>query len=276
MTEAGRRVTLTVTEQVGHLELSRPEARNAMDPDFVRDFGDALDQAVSRPDIRALLVTGQGPSFCVGGDLSYFTSHPDTLEEDLGWMVDHWHEVLGRFASIDLPVITAVHGGTAGGGLGMVWCADHVIAAEDTRIAAGFADIGLSGDGGASWYLPRLVGHRRAQAMILDNVPVDAPTALEWGIVHSVVPRADLMDAAWTSARRFARRSAPAFRQAKRLLRESSTHGLVEHLHAEAEAIHACAASSDSAEGISAFVEKRPAVFTEPYPAAGLVSTLRG
>jgi enoyl-CoA hydratase/carnithine racemase len=275
VTEAGRRVTLTVTEQIAHLELSRPAARNAMDPDFVRDFGDALGRAVDRQDVRTLLITAQGPSFCVGGDLSFFTSRPDSLESDLGWMVDHWHEVLGRFASIDIPVVTAVHGGTAGGGLGLVWCADHVIAAEDTRMAAGFADIGLSGDGGASWYLPRLVGHRRAQAMILDNVPVDAPTALDWGIVHSVVPREDLVDEAWTAARRFARRSARAFRHAKHLLRESSTHGLVEHLEAEAEAIHACAGSVDPAEGISSFVEKRTAVFTEPYSAAGYADSVR-
>lgn len=262
----GDRVTLTVSERIAHLELTRPDSRNAMDPDFVRDFGAAVDRAAVEETVRTLLITARGPSFCVGGDLAYFTSRPDSLEGDLGWMVDHWHEVLARLAGLDLPVVTAVHGGTAGGGLGLVWCADHVVAAEDTRLAGGFADIGLSGDGGASWHLPRYVGLRRAQAMILDNVPIDAATALDWGIVNKVVPGDGLLEAAWTVARRFSRRSATAFGQAKRLLAASSTNDYVDHLRAEAEAIHACAASPDSAEGIRSFLEKRGAEFTAPYP----------
>lgn len=266
MSSVGRRVTLTVSERIAHLELTRPSAHNAMDPDFVRDVGQAVDRAAGEEGVRTLLITARGPSFCVGGDLSYFSSRPDSLEADLGWMVDHWHEVLARLARLDLPVVTAVHGGTAGGGLGFVWCADHVIAAEDTRMAGGFADIGLSGDGGASWHLPRYVGLRRAQAMILDNVPIDASTALDWGIVNRVVPAAALLEEAWETARRFSRRSATAFSQAKRLLAVSSTNGYVDQLRAEAEAIHACAASPDAAEGIRAFLEKRGADFADNYP----------
>lgn len=271
----GDRVALTVAERIAHLELTRPGSRNAMDPDFVRDFGAAVDRAAEDETVRTLLITARGPSFCVGGDLAYFSSRPDSLEGDLGWMVDHWHEVLARLARLDLPVVTAVHGGTAGGGLGLVWCADHVIAAEDTRMAGGFADIGLSGDGGASWHLPRYVGLRRAQAMILDNLTINAATALEWGIVNQVVPGERLAREAWAAAQRFSRRSAPAFSQAKHLLAESSTNGYVEHLRAEAEAIHACAASPDSAEGIQAFLDKRDANFTEPYLNVGDVVPAR-
>lgn len=269
MSGGGDRVTLTIQDRIAHLELTRPTSRNAMDPDFVRDFGVAVERAASEDEVRTLLITARGPSFCVGGDLAYFSSRPDSLESDLGRMVDHWHEVLARLAVLDLPVVTAVQGGTAGGGLGLVWCADHVIAAEDTRMAGGFADIGLSGDGGASWHLPRYVGLRRAQAMILDNLPIDAATALDWGIVNDVVPGSELPEAAWAAARRLSRRSATAFSQAKRLLAVSSTNGYVHHLRAEAEAIHACAASPDSAEGIQAFLDKRDADFTDPYPGVG-------
>lgn len=270
----GDRVRLVIAEGIAHLELSRPEALNAMDPSFVEEFGDAVDRIAADMSVRTLLITAQGPSFCVGGDLNYFSAHVDRHEEVLCWMVDHWHEVLARLACLDIPVVTAVQGGTAGGGLGAVWCADHVIAAESTRMAGGFADIGLSGDGGASWHLPRYVGLRRAQAMILDNVPINAATALDWGIVNQVVPEDELRSAAWGAARRFARRSATAFRHAKRLLAASSTNGYVEHLRAEAGAIHACAAAQDSADGIRAFLAKKKPLFTDPYPVA--VSTARG
>ncbi|MFB9073548.1 enoyl-CoA hydratase/isomerase family protein [Citricoccus parietis] len=246
-----------------------------MDPAFVEEFGTAIHQVAADSSIRTLLITAQGPSFCVGGDLNYFSAHVDRHEEILRWMVDHWHEVLGRLFTLDVPVVTAVKGGTAGGGLGPVWCADHVIAAESTRMAGGFADIGLSGDGGASWHLPRYVGLRRAQAMILDNVPIDAATALDWGIVGAVVPDADLQAAAWEAARRFSRRSATAFSQAKRLLAASSGNSYLEHLQAEAEAIHVCAAASDSVFGIRSFLAKERPVFTDPYPVQA-VSTGRG
>jgi enoyl-CoA hydratase/carnithine racemase len=262
----GERVTLSVSERIAHLELSRPEARNAMDPRFVEDFGAAVEEVAANGSVRTLLVTAQGPSFCVGGDLDYFSTHTARHAELLGWMVDHWHAVLARLSALDIPVVTAVQGGTAGGGLGPVWCADHVVAAESTRMAGGFADIGLSGDGGASWHLPRYVGLRRAQSMILDNVSIDAATALEWGIVNAVVSDADLAEIAWSTAIRFSRRSATAFRHAKRLLAESPFHGYVEHLGAEAEAIHACAAAADSAEGIRAFLAKEEPTFMDPYP----------
>ncbi|GAA1365132.1 enoyl-CoA hydratase-related protein [Arthrobacter rhombi] len=269
----GDRVTLAIANGIAHLELSRPVARNAMDPTFVEEFGATIDRVAADSSVRTLLITAQGPSFCVGGDLKHFAANTDRHEEILCWMVDHWHEVLGRLSALDIPVVTAVQGGTAGGGLGPVWCADYVIAAESTRMAGGFADIGLSGDGGASWHLPRYVGLRRAQAMILDNLPIDAATALEWGIVNAVVPDVELVDAAWAAARRFSRRSATAFSQAKRLLAASSTNGYLEHLQAEAEAIHTCAAAADSAEGIMSFLAKEQPTFTDGYPSA--VSTFR-
>ena len=104
--------------------------------------------------------------------------------------------------------------------------------------------------------------------MILDNVQISAATALEWGIVTTVVPDAELANAAWTVAERFSRRSATAFSRAKKLLATSSTNGYGEHLHAEAEAIHACAAAPDSSEGIRAFLTKREPHFSDPYPSA--------
>jgi enoyl-CoA hydratase/carnithine racemase len=100
-----------------------------MDPRFVEEFGAAVDEVASNGSVRTLLITARGPSFCVGGDLGYFSAHADRHAELLGWMVDHWHAVLARLSVLDMPVVTAVQGETAGGGLGLVWCADHVVEA---------------------------------------------------------------------------------------------------------------------------------------------------
>jgi enoyl-CoA hydratase/carnithine racemase len=259
------RMTLTIADRVAHLELARPGSRNAMDPLFVTELDAALDAIDADGQVRSLLVTGQGPSFSVGGDLAYFVGRPDTHEADFGWMVDNWHACLKRLGAVPYPVVVAVHGGTAGGGLGFVYTADYVIAAENTRFAAGFADIGLSGDAGTSWYLPRLVGHRRAQAMLLDNLAIDAATALDWGLVTRVVPDDELAGVARATAERFAKRSATAFSRAKRLLLESSVNDQRQQLDAEAVAIKESAVRSDIVTGLSAFMAKQRPEFTDPY-----------
>ena len=260
------RLTLRICERIAHIQLSRPEAHNAMDPAFVNEFSSAIDVVEAEQSVRTVLISALGPSFCVGGDLAYFSSRPTHLTDDLKWMVDHWHKLLPRLAALPFPVIAAIQGGTAGGGLGPVWCADYVIAAESTVLAGGFADIGLSGDGGASWHLPRYVGLRRAQAFILDNERVDASKALEWGLVNRVVPDNELGEIAWETARRFSQRSATAFAHAKRLLLESSTNDYVEHLQAEALAIHDCAERQDVRTGIQAFAAGTKPEFTDPVP----------
>ncbi|WP_158461429.1 enoyl-CoA hydratase/isomerase family protein [Rhodococcus opacus] len=257
------RCTVTVDDGVAHLRLTRPDARNAIDLAMVEALAEAAETIASHDKARSLLISGEGPAFCVGGDLKYFTEHLDTLTDEFRTMVTLWHRTLPLLDELPFPVVTAVHGGTAGGGLGLVWCADHVVAAESTKIATGFAEIGLSGDGGSSWHLPRLVGMRRAKEMILENRALDANTALEWGLVNRVVPNDKLLNTALEQARRFANGSITATRQMKRLLAAtmSSTHR--EQLTAELEAMLVCGAAHDSRVGIRSFVDRTRATFTD-------------
>ncbi len=258
------RCTLTVDDDgVAHLRLTRPDARNAIDLAMVESLAEAAESIAAHDTARSLLISGDGPAFCVGGDLKYFTEHLDTLASEFRTMISLWHRTLPLLDELPFPVVTAVHGGTAGGGLGLVWCADHVVAAENTKIATGFADIGLSGDGGSSWHLPRLVGMRRAKEMILENRVLDATTALEWGLVNRVVPDAALLNAAFERARFFATRSITATRQSKRLLAESMASTHREQLEAELEAMLVCGAAQDAQVGIRSFVTQRQATFTD-------------
>jgi 2-(1,2-epoxy-1,2-dihydrophenyl)acetyl-CoA isomerase len=159
---AETRVELTVSEGVAHLRLVRADALNAID----RAMVDALERAVCAcaddPDVRALLVAAEGPSFTVGGDLNHLGGALERLPAELDEMISIFHRALARIADLPVPVVCAVQGAAAGGGLGLLWCADVVIASEEAKLIAGFAQLALSGDGGSSWYLPRLIGLRRA------------------------------------------------------------------------------------------------------------------
>ena len=163
------RVKLTVEDHVAHLRLNRPAERNGIDHEMALALAEAVAAVHADVNARALLISGEGPAFCVGGDLKFLAPKVATLDEEFQTMIGSWHDTLPRFSELPIPVVTAIHGGTAGGGLGLVWCADFVIAADNTKIATGFVELGLPGDGGSSWHLPRLVGLRRAQELILDK-----------------------------------------------------------------------------------------------------------
>ncbi|MCW3472854.1 enoyl-CoA hydratase-related protein [Rhodococcus pyridinivorans] len=256
------RCSLTIEGGIAQLRLTRLNARNAIDPAMVAAIAVAAERVAADPTVRCLLIAADGPDFCVGGDLKHFASNLDRLSPELEVMITQWHRTLALLDELPFPVVTAVQGGTAGGGLGLLWCADHVVAGESTKMATGFADIGLSGDGGSSWHLPRLVGIRRAKELILENRVIDARTALEWGIVNQVVADDTIADLALDKARALAARSITATRRMKALLNASGQSTYREQLAAELDAIVECGAGEDSRVGIISFVERRPAQFT--------------
>jgi 2-(1,2-epoxy-1,2-dihydrophenyl)acetyl-CoA isomerase len=255
MTE--RRVTLEVDGGVARLRLARPEARNGIDAAMVEALGAAVAACETRPGVRCVLIGADGPSFSVGGDLRHFAGTLERLPEELDTMIGRYHTTLARLAALPVPVVCAVRGAAAGGGLGLLWCADVVIAADDLRLTSGFALLGLSGDGGSTWHLPRLVGMRRALDFTLGGLVLSAQEALDWGLVSRVVPVDALEAAAEETARRFAAGPTIAYGHIRRLLRTSSTATFEEQLAAERTAIVDCGRAADAREGIAAFVARR-------------------
>jgi 2-(1,2-epoxy-1,2-dihydrophenyl)acetyl-CoA isomerase len=255
------RVSFSVSDGVGRLQLVRPEGHNGIDMAWVR----ALEQAVAAceraaGEARAVLIAADGASFTVGGDMVHFAGEVDRLADELRDMIWPFHDCLARIAELPVPVVCAVQGPAAGGGLGLLWASDIVIAAEDLKIATGFAALGLSGDGGSSWYLPRLVGLRRAQEIFLENRIVTAAQALEWGLVTRVVPLAELAGEAASAVRRLADGPTLALARMRALLRESSEATLREQLAAELASIVRCGESEDAAAAVRAFAaHERPA-----------------
>ncbi|MQA13051.1 MAG: DUF4440 domain-containing protein [Pseudonocardiaceae bacterium] len=259
---SGRRelsvVAYDVSDGVATVRLNRPDAGNALDRAMAEDLAEVATRCAEDERVRAVLLCASGATFSYGGDVALFAATPHgELGAALRRMIDSYHLALQRFTDLDAPVVAAVRGAAAGGALGLVHCADVVVAAQDSKFALGYGTLGLSSDGGNTWFLPRLVGLRRAQQLLLQQRTLSAPEALEWGLVTEVVPAEDVEPDAIAIARQLATGPTRAFGAVRRLLRDSMSTPLDEQLAAEQRSIVEAAATSDAAEGIASFAAKR-------------------
>jgi 2-(1,2-epoxy-1,2-dihydrophenyl)acetyl-CoA isomerase len=254
------RVRFEVESDVARLTLCAPQRRNAQDLEWLREFLAAV-EACAAEQPRAVLIDAEGTVFTAGGDLRHLGRRLDDLETALGEMVRPFHAALAMLAQLDAPIVIALQGPIAGGGTGLLWVADFVLAAPQARIIPGFRSIATSGDGGGSWWLPRLVGPRRALQLLMEGRELDAEEALEWGLVTEIVPAEELAERAKDRVAELAAGPTVAYGQVRRLVRDSFGHGFAEHLDRETEAMLVCARSEDTREGIASLLERRPAHF---------------
>ncbi|MER5538892.1 enoyl-CoA hydratase-related protein [Streptomyces mirabilis] len=255
-------VDLRVTDGLAEVRLDRPHVRNALDQAMADDLYEVAQRLAADPEVRAVLIAGNGPVLTVGGDIAVFADNAGAgLPGKLRRMISPYHEALRILSRLDAPIVCAAHGAVAGGGLGLLYSADIVLAAEGTKFVSGFTALGLSGDGGNSWFLPRLVGPRRAAEFYLEQRVLDAHEAVEWGLATRVLPAAELADEALAVARRLAAGPTRAHGEIRRLLRESWSATLAEQLISESDAIARTAATSDASAAVTAFIDKRKPTF---------------
>jgi 2-(1,2-epoxy-1,2-dihydrophenyl)acetyl-CoA isomerase len=253
-----RTVLLDIEGGVATLRLNRPDKGNAIDERMAADLAEAATQIAERSDVRAVLITGNGPNFTVGGDLGLFADTArEQLPNRLRRMIDSYHLAIERLTGIDAPVVAAVRGGAGGGGLGLLYVADIVVAAEDARFALGYGALGLTADGGNTWFLPRMVGMRRAQELFLLNRRLTAQEALALGLVSRLEPDDAVEREAVSLAAKLASGPTRAYGAVRRMLRQSFETGLCDQLTAEKDSIVAASSTNDAQEGIAAFVAKR-------------------
>jgi 2-(1,2-epoxy-1,2-dihydrophenyl)acetyl-CoA isomerase len=256
-------VLLDVRDGIAHLTLNRPEAANGINAELARDLLAAASRISLDDDARVVLLSGNGARFCGGGDVKAFSQAGDELPSLIRLLIPSLHSAISLLVRGDAPVVTAVHGSAAGAGLGLIGASDLVVAAESTKFVMAYTGVGLTPDGSSSWFLPRLLGVRRALELTLTNRVLTAADALDWGLVTSVVPDDDVHSAAEELAARLARGPRHALAAAKRLVHTSLEDTFETHLAREGDAIVAASEDPESAEGIRAFVEKR----TPQFPA---------
>ncbi|NWG22986.1 MAG: enoyl-CoA hydratase/isomerase family protein [Pseudorhodoplanes sp.] len=255
MEQAERPVLLTIERAVAIVTLNRPCVLNAIDVDMARAFRDAIDSIDANGRVRSILLRGEGRAFCAGGDVSAFsTDNPAAAAEAI---IDYLHEALTTLADIPVPSIAAVQGAAAGAGFSLALACDLAIAADDAVFSLAFARIGASPDSSSTYWLPRLVGARKALELALLADPIDADEAMRIGLVNNVVPAATLQRSALALAERLSRGPTGAYGRTKALLRQSLSSSLVAQLDRERDAFLQSAQSIDFAEGVAAFLAKR-------------------
>src|ERR1700757_447579 len=262
--EAARQtITYSVTDGLATVCLNRPDVRNAIDQQMGEETLDVARRIAADDSVRAVLICGNGPALTVGGDIDYFLAHSSERFGALfAQMTTPFHEAFRVLSRIEAPIVTAAHGAVAGGGLGYVYAADLVIAAEDAKFVTAFAALGVSGDGGGTWHLPRLIGPRRAADAYLRNKPIDAREALQWGLINEIVPAEELRDRAEAVARELGTGPTPGFARMRALLRDSWRNDLSTQLQAETEALRQTGDTGDAARAINDFAAKRRTEFT--------------
>ena len=250
-----------IVERAAHvatLTLNRPEAYNALDLALGRELFQASLELDEDPDVRCVVITGAGRAFCAGGDVKAFVDNLGRIGQHIKELTTYLHGAISRFCRSDKPVIMAVNGVAAGGGFSLALSGDLVVAAESARFTMAYSKIGATPDGSSSYFLPRLVGVRRALELYFTNRPLTAQEALAWGMVTRVVPDAELRASVDALARELAQGPSKAFGAAKRLLHQSTWESLETQMEAEAQALAACGHTDDFRAGVTAFAEKKP------------------
>jgi 2-(1,2-epoxy-1,2-dihydrophenyl)acetyl-CoA isomerase len=247
------------------IEFNRPEVRNAISLGVTtKEVVDAL--AVAREDleIRSVVVTGRGPVFCAGGDVKEFAKvleggepEPAVIRES----VRSFHAMVEALYNIEKPVIAAINGPAVGAGWSIALACDVSIASERARFSFAFVHRGLTSDGGSTYLLQRAVGYAKAFELIALGDTIDANEALRLGLVSKVVPHEQLVPATEELAARFAAGPPNAMRMIKRALRLASNSSLQDALENEANMQTLCMLGAEHVEGVSSFLEKRPAKF---------------
>lgn len=254
-------VLYAVQDGVASITFNRPEVLNALDAGMIARLKEACERAERDDVVRVVVLRAAGPAFLAGGDVSSFHTNLSRMPQMVVELASELHRAVLALRRALKPVVASVHGAVAGAGVSLVAAADFVIAAADTQFTLAYSRIGTSPDGGATWFLPRLVGYQKALELMLLSEPVDAATMQALGLVNRVVPASELEQETRRIVARFATGPTLAYAATKRLVNQALDSRLAAHLDEEAQAFARCAATRDFAEGVTAFVEKRKPVF---------------
>jgi enoyl-CoA hydratase/carnithine racemase len=243
------------------LTLSDPATRNSLSPQACAAGIEAVGSAEADPEIRCIVLRGDGAHFCAGGNVQRLSSVRHGEPDDQAQSMERFHGFVEALRTCPKPVIAAVEGFAAGGGAALALACDLVVAAEDARFVLSYGRIGLSPDGGSSWHLARLLPRGLALQLLWLPEPMAARDWLAHGLVHSVTDSGQALDHALALAERLARMAPNAMASAKELVNAAPGRSLREQLDAERDHFVRNLFHANGGEGLRAFLDKRPPRF---------------
>ncbi|MAY22775.1 MAG: 2-(1,2-epoxy-1,2-dihydrophenyl)acetyl-CoA isomerase [Flavobacteriaceae bacterium] len=249
-------ITSKIENHIAWLSLNRPEVFNSFNREMALLLQSELDACETNPEVRAIVLTGNGKAFCAGQDLKEVTS-PELNPGFKKILEEHYNPIVSRIRSIEKPIIAAVNGVAAGAGANIALACDVVVASEQASFIQAFSKIGLIPDSGGTFFLPRLIGFQKASALMLLGDKIAAEEAERLGMVYKVVPSEAFETEIQQLATTLSQMPTKALGMTKRLLNQSMTNNLEDQLELEGKLQIEAAQSEDYAEGVAAFVEKR-------------------
>jgi 2-(1,2-epoxy-1,2-dihydrophenyl)acetyl-CoA isomerase len=249
-------------DSIGIMTFNRPDVFNAMTPELITTFRDVTADIMKSSTVRSLIVRGAGKAFLAGGDVGHFYRERETVADNAKMLGDALHDGIINIRNMPFPVIAEVQGACAGAGLSVMMACDFAIAGTAAQFKTAYTQIGLSPDGGSTYFLPRLLGMRKATELIMLSETINAEQAVALGLVNRVVAMEALSTETMRLAEHLATGATQAYARAKRLINQSWNTPIKEHLDDEIAYFADCARTDDFKEGVTAFVEKRKPKFT--------------
>lgn len=245
------------------ISLNRPDAANGLNSEMAAELAAVAQLCSSDDSVKAVILTGEGRFFCAGGDIQAMADFGDEIAAGIKALADDLHKAISIFARMQAPLIVAVNGTAAGAGFSIAVAGDLVLASDAAKFTMAYTKAGLSPDGSSSYYLPRLVGLRKAQELMFTNRVLTAEEAFDWGLINKVVANEELQDEAKKLAQMFVSGAKASNAAVKQLLLQTFSNSLETQMDLEATAIANNAGSPDGFEGVAAFLEKRAPNFDE-------------
>ncbi len=257
-----KEVIFEVKDRVATITINRPDRYNALTLRMVEELLEVVVACDEDRGIRTVVLTGAGQAFCADGDVREFVERAATLSLHLKRLLIFFHGTISCIARMSKPVIAGVNGVAAGAGMSLAMACDLAVAAESARFTMAYSKIGATPDGSSTYFLPRLVGLRRALELTYTNRVLTADEAAAWGLVNRVVPDAEFAASVNALATELAAGPTLALGRAKRLFFMSEHESLETQMENETQLIALSSKTSDFREGIKAFAEKRRPIFS--------------
>lgn len=255
-------VLLNCKNSIAELVLNRPDQANGMTVEFLSALYDAVMAIHGNPEVKVVILRGNGKHFCAGGDVKVFVSKGEAMPDYLREATSLLQIVVGALIRLNAPVIASVHGFAAGGGgFGLVCASDFVIAAESAKFLTGATRAGMAPDAGSSVTLQNLVGFRKAMELFMRNPILSAEEARDLGIINTVVPDSELQAETMSLAEELALAAPLALAATKRLLWNGIGTGVETSLPEESRTVSALSGSEDAREALAAVIARRDPVF---------------